>query len=149
VSAEDYISDKDCWGGEEDRYKGIGLFSGDDNKRFFLLSKNCSTREKDYKFSAFVNLGILRISDKNGLILQSIGERPYSSNNFTTPVSIPGEEAKLYLADVIMKKIDSDGYVYFEVIQVNRLQSTDLSLGDLHMNFAATLRQLKRMDNAY
>lgn len=146
VTPEQYATDAACWGGVEGRYRGVAVFSGEDNRRMFLLSNSCSIEEPENKYSAFRHIGIMRVSDNKGKLRKQLKDNIKIWDSFITPVPMPQLDQNLYIIDFDAIIINSNGFKYIEIENVHRLYRTEIRYQDLLNDYQTTMRNMKEKE---
>lgn len=148
VNDDQYASDPSCWGGKENRFKGAGVFSGDEGRIFFLLSNRCIKKGARAKWGVFEDLIDVRLSDTGGILQNATPGNPKIWENYITDIPTPTMDEHVYLADIETKTLVSMGFKYMEITKIHRLQKTSLTYGDLFREYEGSMQKLRALENA-
>lgn len=147
VDFNQYLSDLNCWDGDENRYKGVGIFVGEYDQVFYMFSSKCSTDDYGYKYGAFSDIWIIRLSDKKGVLQAFLKNGENISENFHLPRRAPKLDEFVFLSDMETRAIVSNGYEYLEIIKINRLKKTPITYGELVDDYVGTMKKLRAMED--
>jgi hypothetical protein len=146
VTKEQYSLDDSCWGGEKGRLKGVGVLSDTESPRFYLLSNRCSIEKNGYKYSALSHIGIIRISDRSDVLGKKMGNNFKIWDNFIRPGSMPDLDQNLYITDINVRKVNTEGFEFFEIEKVNKLKKTSLKYKNLIDNYDGSMAMIRAME---
>ena len=117
-SAEEYLSEPFCWGGDLEKRKGkLVLVESDKSATIYIISSTCEIQDAVGENSILDHLSFLRIGGEENVVREALGiSRDIRVvPNFITSGRLPSLQSAVFNAEFTVKRQQSDGFQFFDL----------------------------------
>ena len=130
-TSSEYVENPKCWGGDTRVRQGYMILLRQDEPYAYLLSQNCVVGRLVGQGAVIEHLAILKIEGSSKPVEDELGIKRSLGAKFLTSREVPPLEAPVYEVQFSLEELESDGFTYFKLLEIEVLDRSPKTFEDL------------------